>query len=110
MGMNQKQFAEAIGVSQTSVSRWIKHGDRPKAEHLEAMSDVLVIDYDFLITKAGYRPRELMLQVDPKSPEGILVPWIRKIAWDKDNTELFRKQLESWASMWPAKRKDAEDD
>lgn len=93
--MTQKEFADAIGVSPTSVSRWIKHGDRPKAEHIDPISDVLVLDYDLVATRAGYRPKELMLEVDPTSPEGQLIPLIRKVKWSEGEIERAKSYFET---------------
>ena len=103
--MTQGEFARAIHVSPTSVSRWIKHGDRPKAEHLEPISDILVVDYDLLATRAGYRPKELMLEVDPASAEGQLVPIIRKIEWTERDIEMFKAQLNVMAERFPKKER-----
>ena len=64
----------------TSVSRWI-HGRRPNGEYIERIADVLVLDYDLVATKAGYRPREL-LELDPDSATARLMPLIEQIDWD----------------------------
>jgi transcriptional regulator with XRE-family HTH domain len=93
-GMTQGEFAQAVGVSATSVSRWIA-GDQPKGIHIDAIADVLVLDYDVVATRAGYRPREL-LQIDPDSPEAQLLPYIRAVDWSKHEAELamIKRQLE----------------
>lgn len=100
--MTQAQFAKAIGVSPTSVSRWIKHGDQPKGIHLERIADVLVSDYDLVATKAGYRPKELMLEVDPNSPEGQLVPMIRQVTWTDDYLDTVKSILKGWIDKSPS--------
>lgn len=99
--LTQGEFAKAIGVSPTSVSRWIKHGDRPKAEHIDPISDVLVLDYDLVATKAGYRPRELSMEVDPTSPEGQLVPMIRQIAWTDDMLRSVKYLMQGFINESP---------
>ncbi len=93
-GMSQNEFAKAVGVSPTSVSRWI-NGDQPKGEHIDPIADVLVLDYDLVNNRAGYRPREL-LQIDPNSPEAQLLPYIRAIDWETHARELalIKRQLE----------------
>lgn len=70
-GMTQNEFASAIGASKSSVSRWT-NGDAPKGTFVERIADVLVLDYDIVATRAGYRIPELML-VDPESPEAKLL-------------------------------------
>lgn len=95
-GMTQAAFAKKIGVSDTSVSRWV-NGDKPKAEHIDAIADVLVLDFDFVFTMAGIRPAELMMEVDPMSPEGQLLPFIREIDWGKDDRlEKMKHDLQWW--------------
>jgi len=97
-GMNQTEFAAKVGVKHPTVSRWVS-GRRPEAELIERIADVLVLDYDFVATKAGYRPRELTLEVDPESPEGQLVPLIRKMRWTDERLEQFKAELEFWINF-----------
>lgn len=91
-GLSQNEFADAIRASKSSVSRWI-NGDAPKAEFIERIADVLVLDYDVVATKAGYRPRELM-ELDPESPEAQLVPLIRQVDWASRPGRLEEMQAE----------------
>lgn len=77
--MNQTEFAQRVGVAHGTVSRWI-NGRIPEAALIERIADVLVLDYDVVATKAGYRPREL-LNVDPDSPTARLAPLIEQIDW-----------------------------
>lgn len=66
--------------------------DQPKGAHIDAIADVLVLDYDVVATRAGYRPRELM-QIDPDSPEAQLLPYIRAIQWSDRELEMIKAQL-----------------
>jgi transcriptional regulator with XRE-family HTH domain len=90
-GMNQAEFAIALGVGTSTVSRWV-NGRVPEAALLEKIADVLIVDYDVVATKAGYRPKEL-LQVDPNSPEARLLPLIRQVPWDERQLRMFEEQL-----------------
>lgn len=76
-GMTQNEFASAIGASKSSVSRWI-NGDAPKGTYVERIADVLVLDYDFVATKAGIRPRELAEDEDDIIKRELL-PMLRRI-------------------------------
>lgn len=98
-GMNQSEFARKIGVAHGTVSRWV-NGRIPEAALIERIADVLVLDYDVVATKAGYRPREL-LEIDPDSPEAKLLPYIRAIDWTKHDRELamIQRQLEFIAEV-----------
>lgn len=75
-----------------TISRWLR-GRKPEAELLERLADVLVVDYDYLATMVGYRPREL-LQLDPDSPEAQLLPYIRAIDWTDRDLKMIKRQLE----------------
>ncbi len=75
--LTQAEFARRMGVSQSTVSRW--YGGRlPDARFIDRIADVLVLDYDAVATRAGYRPRGLGLP-DPIMAE--IEPKIRKIDW-----------------------------
>lgn len=91
-GMTQNQFASAIGASKSSVSRWV-HGDAPKGEFIEKIADVLVLDYDLVATKAGYRPSELLDDPTGKAEEELL-PLIRKIEWSEVTLGQVKRQLD----------------
>ena len=54
-GMKKAHFADAIGVSRTTVGRWVE-GRVPEASFIDKISDVLVLDYDYVAEQAGYRP------------------------------------------------------
>lgn len=98
-GMTQNEFAKAIDASKSTVSRWI-NGDQPKGDFVERIADVLVLDYDIVATRAGYRPREL-LEIDPSPAEAKLLPYIRAIDWSKHDRELamIQRQLEFIAEV-----------
>ena len=55
-GHNKRSFAEAIGVSHVTVGRWVA-GRPPHAKYIDAIADVLLLDYDEVAERAGYRPR-----------------------------------------------------
>lgn len=84
--MNQTEFAERLGVSPSTVSRWVK-GRVPEAVLLERVADVLVVDYDLVATQAGVRPAGID-SVDPDSPEAVLLAVIRRIDWKRDPRRL----------------------
>lgn len=98
-GLNQAEFAKLIGVGTSTVSRWI-NGRIPEAKFIDPISDVLVLDFDVVATRAGYRPKEL-LQVDPNSAEAELLPYIRAIDWKNHQRELemIRRNLEFLAEV-----------
>lgn len=92
-GMNLSEFATAVGVSLSSVSRWV-HGRKPRADYLERIADVLVLDYDLVSTRAGIRPQGLD-GFQPGSAEAVLLPLIRRIDWERDpkRLKMFERDL-----------------
>lgn len=89
--LNQAEFAELTGVGTSTVSRWV-NGRVPEAALLERIADVLVVDYDELATRAGFRPRGLDA-MDPGSPEAILMPYIRRIQWTEERIDTAKAML-----------------
>ena len=51
-GMNQQEFADSVGVSRTTVSRWVK-GRVPDGVFIDPIADVLLLDYDEVSERAG---------------------------------------------------------
>lgn len=102
-GWNKADAGKALGVSPVTIGRWLK-GRPPEAALLERISDVLVADFDFLASMTGYRPKELSLDVDPNSPEGQLVPLIRKIDWTDRDLVGIKSQLEFLANKQPRRQ------
>lgn len=101
-GMNQSEFAKRVGVGTSTVSRWV-NGRKPEADLIDAIADVLVLDYDLVATKAGYRPREL-LELDPDSATARLMPLIEQIDWDArpgrlEGLEFELRQMIEWDRM-----------
>src|SRR3712207_3889399 len=78
---NQSEFAQAVGVDHSVVSRWITGDRTPSAAMVLHMAQTLGVDEDELLQCAGYRqgpPREL-------SPEQAdLIAKIRQIRWNRD--------------------------
>jgi len=85
-GYSQARMASAVGVSQGTISKWVR-GTTPEAAYLERVADVLVADLDYLLALNGYRPAELQ-RIDPESPEGRLLPLIRQVDWEARPTRL----------------------
>lgn len=79
-GMNQVEFSEKVGASATTVSRWI-NGRVPAGRYLQHIADVLLLDYDLVAERAGYRPRKLRERSDPDSPLAQLMPLIERVEW-----------------------------
>ena len=52
-GFRQKWLAKKIGVSEVTLSNWVKQKAIPKKEHLEKLSAILDIPLDQLTTFYG---------------------------------------------------------
>lgn len=78
--LSQEEFASKVQVSQATVSRWM-NGRRPAGRYIDPIADVLLLDYDLVSSKAGYKP-VASLSVDPESAIARLVPLIEKVNWE----------------------------
>lgn len=81
-GLTQGEFAERVGVSPTTVSRWV-NGRVPDGSFIDQIADVLVLDYDLVSMQAGYRPRLSIDQIERF--RRIAEPYARKIDWEDDD-------------------------
>jgi transcriptional regulator with XRE-family HTH domain len=73
----QADFARAVGVDVSLVSRWL-HGRRPDPASLERVAAGLGVDLDALLTLAGHRPRSSR---DDDPHVATLVAKVRQIRW-----------------------------
>lgn len=80
-GMNQGEFADRVGVSRTTVSRWV-HGRVPDGVFIDPIADVLTLPYDVVSERAGYRPALPDEALD--AIHARLDPHLRKVL-DNDN-------------------------
>lgn len=76
-GWRQADFARAVDVDVSMVSRWL-HGRRPDPASLERVAAALGVDLDALLTLAGHRPHSAR-DDDPRV--AALVAKIRQIQW-----------------------------
>lgn len=107
-GLNQAEFAQKVGATPTTVSRWV-NGRVPAGRFIERIADVLVLDYDLVATKAGYRPREL-LEIDPDSPTARLEPLIEAVDWSARPERLASLEFELRQMIeWDRMRKEGEE-
>ncbi len=105
-GLNQGEFADRVGVSRTTVSRWV-NGRVPDGTFIDPIADVLLLEYDIVATKAGYRPRGLLDEHnDPDSPEAILCGMVRRISWDPGRFEPVVAMLRSYLDQDQRARKE----
>jgi transcriptional regulator with XRE-family HTH domain len=53
---SEAAFARAVGVPQSTVSRWRRGETRPRVEQLLTLSEVTGTSIEMLVRIAGYRP------------------------------------------------------
>ena len=73
----QADFARAVGVDVSMVSRWMQ-GRRPDPASLERVAAGLGVDLDALLTLAGHRPQTAR---DDDPQVATLVAKVRQIQW-----------------------------
>lgn len=106
-GMNQSELARDVGVSKSTVWRWVRD-DQPKAQYVERIADVLVLDFDLVAEKAGVRPA--MYETPPSEREARVMELARRIDWDRDEIplRLAVSQLEELAEAYRKPARDQE--
>ena len=96
--VTQQQLADAIGVSKTSVIYWEKDDNLPKHESLMALSKVLSVTPDFLLS--GKSSGDLDVNISTSFPiSGRLVPvisWVQAGAWTTVEAVPAGTQFEEW--------------
>ena len=74
LNMNQKQFSEKLGVSQSAISNWEKGKDKPSGALLILLSEVLddryFISREVLLGKATHTPIPKLKPIPLKPPSG----------------------------------------
>lgn len=91
-GLTKQEFADAVGVSRSTVYRWLE-GDRPKGELIDKISDVLLEDYKVVWARMGYADAATM-EIDPNSPTARLMPLIEKVDWESDPERLEKMEMD----------------
>lgn len=96
--VTQQQLADAIGVSKTSVIYWEKDDNLPKHESLMALSKVLSVTSDFLLS--GKSSGDLDSNISAPFPiAGRLVPvisWVQAGSWTTVESVPAGTQFEEW--------------
>lgn len=96
--VTQQQLADAIGVSKTSVIYWEKDDNLPKHESLMALSKVLSVTPDFLLSGKSSGNSETNLSA-PFPISGRLIPvisWVQAGAWTTVEAVPAGTQFEEW--------------
>lgn len=96
--VTQQQLADAIGVSKTSVIYWEKDDNLPKHESLMALSKVLSVAPEFLLSGKSSGGLESNISV-PFPIAGRLVPvisWVQAGAWTTVESVPAGTQFDEW--------------
>ncbi len=65
MGLTYAEVARRVGTSQASVSYWVGGRKVPEPKNCNKLAEVLALDPDEVLTKAGHRP-SLLTDDDPE--------------------------------------------
>ena len=85
MGLSLNEFARRAGLGGPSiVSRWASGEAEPTIGMCKKIAQVLRVDLDFVLEKAGYRDPSLVGERDERG--GILASMVKRVDWSKDET------------------------
>lgn len=101
-GMNQSELATAVGVSTSTVSRWLS-GRRPEAAYAETMADALNLDVDEVLTMAGYRPPDRHMRED--DPATRICSLVKRVRLTEDRAVGLESTLRGWIGFDRSHRK-----
>lgn len=96
--VTQQQLADAIGVSKTSVIYWEKGDNLPKHESLMALSKVLSVAPEFLLSGKSQGGLDSNISI-PFPIAGRLVPvisWVQAGSWTTVDSVPAGTQFEEW--------------
>ena len=87
-GMNQKDFALATGIAQSTISDWKTKGTNPAADKIMVICDVLGVTPVELLTSGdqfkSYEPDKAVI-VEPGTEKHALIETIKQMDEDKIN-------------------------
>lgn len=99
---NNAALARALGVQQSTVSRW-KTGSKPSVEHLNKISELFGVDLKVLLVLAGY------IEAAPLSPEELQPAAARTNAETMiDAADLTGEQKELLQRFWVQRLEEEE--
>lgn len=89
-GWNYAEFARAVGVDGSVVSRWIRDR-KPEPEKVQRMAVALGVDFDHLMTIVGHRP-PTRAEVSPE--HAALIEKIQQMTLSKERYLILDTLLE----------------
>jgi transcriptional regulator with XRE-family HTH domain len=104
LGMKPIDLARKIEVSHVTVGRWL-NGRQPDAKYIDALADALLLDYDLVSERAGYRPRLPKERLDVIHER--LDPRLVRVHWDDSRFRMIESILNQFIQDDDLKRSSA---
>lgn len=83
--LSMSEFARRAGLGGSAVvSRWASGEAEPTVGMCKRIADVLRVDLDFVLEKAGYREPRLVGELDERG--GILASMVKRVRWENEDT------------------------
>jgi transcriptional regulator with XRE-family HTH domain len=93
-GLNQTEFARAVGTSTSVVSRWVNAQAIPESESVDKIADVLNADLTTVMRLAGHLPAAD--PIDPDDPVERICGMVRRLKPSEAQVETLEVLLATW--------------
>lgn len=100
----QADFARRVDSSTGLVSMWLAGKRTPGTESCQKIADVLNVDPDDVLTRAGHRPATEPLRPDDPAVE--VIELVKRLRGDPDFLAALRPMLEARVQTLKERRKD----
>lgn len=93
---NQSDFARRTGISQTTVSTWVRSRSVPDPASCDIIADVFLLPLDEVLAVAGHRPVETRSHNEAAAA---IAAMVRRVNWTADRVAGIEAILRQWAEV-----------
>lgn len=89
---NQSDFARKTGLSQTTVSTWVRGRSVPDPASCDIIADAFLLGLDDVLAQAGHRPRVLR----PAEAGDSVSQLVDRVTWTPERRGVLEAIIKQW--------------